>query len=109
MIPIPTFVRGQARAVVGTLRFADGSAAALRGTTITNTQGTTMGLSLTGTHVSVTSPNGFSSSPGAGPIFNIAFSAADRRLKVGDSGSGDIDNSGAFFTVIDCATVPDVP
>jgi hypothetical protein len=48
-------------------------------------------------------------SPGAGPIFNIVFPVGDRRLNVGDSGSGEIDNSGTFFTVIDCSTVPDVP
>jgi hypothetical protein len=101
-------VRGQARAVVGTVRASNGADPALSGTTITNAEGTAFGLSFIVGNASVGSA-GASSGPGVGHVINVSFVTANRRLDVGDSAIGWVDDSSRTFTVIDCRTVPAVP
>jgi len=107
-IPLPLFVRGQARAVVGVIHHPTGAATAMSGVTITNANATLMGLSLTGAHVSISSGSA-STAPGSGPIVNAVFGVPDHRINVGDGGIGSLDSSVVTFEVVSCATVPDVP
>jgi hypothetical protein len=51
-----------------------------------------------------------SASPSPVVLYNAAFFEPDGKVEVGDTAAGNIGATiGVTFTVIDCATVPEIP